>query len=93
MAGLRPPMPPLAPTLIVSWEYQLGTKTGTYRDVLETSDNPDGPWEDVPGPYSLNMARDCYLILVPAMKFKQFFRVRRNYGMPNVIPLSVDKRK
>lgn len=93
---LRPPLPPLpvpVPTRIVSWSYEQGNLGGTYRDVLEKSNNPDGPWADVPGPYSLNTLRNRYIVLVPAMKAKEFFRVRREYGIPNLIFLSVDKRK
>ena len=64
----------------VLWNYD----GPNYRDVLEAAPTPDGPWADVPGPYQLDAAGTSYVVRFDSNNPKTFFRVRRDYGSPQL---------
>jgi len=75
---------------VVEWVYEpraqvqdapLGD-TVSVRDVLEWAESPEGPWQDIAGPYTLNPARTHYQIFVDPSKPSAVFRVRRELGQP-----------
>ncbi len=73
---------PVALSLLVLWKFEFGVE-----DVLEIAPTPDGaPWIEVPGPYPLDDTKTEYRIPVPADGKANFFRLRRDWGVPRVSP-------
>lgn len=70
--------------VFIFWRFQHDCK-----DVLEVQTTLGGTWSVVPGPYKLVPNGDGswdYVVELPTTEPSQFYRVRREWGNPDVGP-------
>lgn len=80
---------------VILWNFEPkglsenGNLEGSLRDVLEYQDVlGDEAWHEVPGPYELTPDRKDYAVFIAADNWgNRFFRLRREWGEPWVIPM------
>ena len=65
----------------IGWRFEQ-----SYRDVLERYVSITDSWADVPGPYPLTPDRSRYLIILHPEESHNMYRVRRNWGVPWLLP-------
>lgn len=81
----RWPAIPLLLALTILWRFEHDVK-----DVLEAQSTLGGSWMEWPGPYKLAPNKDgsfSYVVEVPKGNKRMFFRIRREWGRPNVGPV------
>lgn len=81
---------PVFLALLLTWRFG-----HDFRDVLEAQAAlGSGSWMEVPGPYRLAPAGDggwIYVVEIPSESARSlFFRVRREWGTPDVGPVLPD---